>query len=162
LEALRIGMETQERTVGELEVLVLQSLALRQLGTTDEAMATFEQALRLAEPEGYVRIFGDHGAAMLQLLRDADRKGIGRDYVRVLLRAFQSDEQKEVSAGGLLNEQEKAILRLIASGHSNREISEELYLSLNTIKWYSSQIYGKLGVSSRAEAVERAHDLNIL
>ena len=61
-----------------------------------------------------------------------------------------------------LNERELSILRLMAAGLSNREIADELYLSVNTIKWYSSQIYGKLGVRRRTEAVDRAHELGIL
>lgn len=162
LECLRVYMETQERTSGTIDVLTLQSLALGQLGKTDEAMLTLERALHLAEPEGYTRIFIDHGTPMQQLLRYADRKGIAHDYVRILLRAFQPAEQQVIPATEMFNEQEKAILRLISSGLSNKEIGKELYLSLNTIKWYSSQIYSKLEVSSRAEAVKRAHDLNLL
>jgi ATP/maltotriose-dependent transcriptional regulator MalT len=50
----------------------------------------------------------------------------------------------------------------MAAGFSNREIAGELYLSTNTIKWYGSQVYGKLGVKKRAEAVDRAHELEIL
>ncbi|HEX9923386.1 MAG TPA: LuxR C-terminal-related transcriptional regulator [Anaerolineae bacterium] len=61
-----------------------------------------------------------------------------------------------------MNDRETSILRLMAAGLSNREIAEELYLSTNTIKWYGSQIYGKLGVKKRAEAVDRAHELGIL
>ena len=52
--------------------------------------------------------------------------------------------------------------RLLADGLSNRQIGEELYLSVNTIKWYTAQIYGKLEVHKRAEAVARAHELRVL
>ena len=61
-----------------------------------------------------------------------------------------------------LKERELSVLRLMAAGLSNREIAEELHLSINTVKWYTSHIYGKLDVKKRAEAVDRAHDLGIL
>jgi len=61
-----------------------------------------------------------------------------------------------------LNDREMQILRLLAAGLSNRQIAEELYLSVNTIKWYTSQIYSKLDASKRAEAVARAYEMSIL
>jgi len=162
LESWRIRLEALARTSGVIEALTLQSLALSQVGRTDEALAALEQALRLAEPEGYVRTFIDLGMPMQQLLRQAARKRVAPDYVRALLKAFEPEAPQATSDTGTLNEQEKSILRLMSTGLSNKEISRELYLSLNTVKWYSSQIYSKLGVGSRAEAVNRARDLNIL
>ena len=61
-----------------------------------------------------------------------------------------------------LNERELEILKLLAEGYSNREISEELFLSVGTVKWYTSNIYGKLGARSRAEAVALAQKLDLL
>jgi len=61
-----------------------------------------------------------------------------------------------------LNDREMQILRLLAAGLSNRQIADELYLSVHTIKWYTTQIYGKLDVNKRAEAVARAYELNML
>ena len=55
-----------------------------------------------------------------------------------------------------------AILRYMASRLSNREIADELHLSVNTVKWYARNIYGKLGVGKRREAVSRARELRIL
>lgn len=61
-----------------------------------------------------------------------------------------------------LTSREIEILRLLAERRTNREIAESLYLSLETIKWYNKQIYSKLGVSSRTEAVETAIKLGLL
>ena len=61
-----------------------------------------------------------------------------------------------------LTQREEEVLRLIAAGRSNPEIAELLYLSLNTVKWHAKNLYGKLGVSSRVEAVTRAQELDLL
>ena len=61
-----------------------------------------------------------------------------------------------------LNNREKSILYLMARGFSNHDIADKLFISVNTVKWYVSQMYGKLLVNNRAEAVDRAHALNIL
>ena len=54
------------------------------------------------------------------------------------------------------------MLRLLAAGHSNREIAEALVLAIGTVKWYISEIYSKLGVASRTQAIARAGELDIL
>ena len=61
-----------------------------------------------------------------------------------------------------LSERELEILTLIAEHRSNQEIADALFLSLHTVKWYASQIYGKLAVANRREAVERANQLGFL
>ena len=61
-----------------------------------------------------------------------------------------------------LNDREMQVLRLIAAGLSDRQIAEELYLSVNTVKWHNRQVYGKLGVSRRGQAVARAQELGLL
>ena len=61
-----------------------------------------------------------------------------------------------------LTDRERQILRLIAAGRSNPEIAELLYLSLNTVKWHAKNLYGKLGVGSRVEAIARAQELDLL
>lgn len=61
-----------------------------------------------------------------------------------------------------LTTRELDVLRLIAAGHSNREIAEELYLAVNTIRSYSQQLYGKLGVNSRTQAIARARELGLI
>ncbi|HET8844872.1 MAG TPA: LuxR C-terminal-related transcriptional regulator, partial [Ktedonobacteraceae bacterium] len=61
----------------------------------------------------------------------------------------------------LLNEREKEIVKRLASGLSNQRIADELYLSQNTVKWYNRQIYGKLGVNSRTQAIALLNDLSL-
>jgi LuxR family maltose regulon positive regulatory protein len=125
----------------------------------------------LAEPEDYLRAFLDYGESMQGLLTIALGQEITPGYVANLLAAFPAE------AGGMtknrgdaahqplvepLTDQELTILRLMAAGLSHHEIATELYLSINTIKWHTMHIYGKLGVHRRAHAVARARDLSIL
>ena len=63
---------------------------------------------------------------------------------------------------GALTERELDILRLTAEGLSNREIAEQLFLAVGTVKWYLSEIYAKLYVTSRTQAIARAKELNLL
>jgi ATP/maltotriose-dependent transcriptional regulator MalT len=61
-----------------------------------------------------------------------------------------------------LTEREQEVLRLLAAGYTNPEIAEELVIALGTVKWYASEIYGKLGVSNRTEAAARAREVGLL
>jgi LuxR family maltose regulon positive regulatory protein len=153
--------------------LSLQSLCFQALKDEEKALETLSQVFYLAEPQGYVRTFLDCGAPMQGLLQLAVSRGLRSDYIGRLLAAF-SEEQGE---GGIakqydipaqpspvepLTDRELSILRLMAAGLSHPDIAGELHLSANTIKWYSSQIYSKLGVHRRAHAVSRARELHIL
>ena len=110
---------------------------------------------------------------MHRLLDIALTRGVATDYVRRLLEAFslgQDDEEKtepQMVMDGQslvepLTEQELSILRLMSTGLSHSEIARELYLSINTVKWHTTHIYGKLGVHRRAHAVTRAKEVGIL
>jgi LuxR family maltose regulon positive regulatory protein len=141
----------------------------------DKALAYLSRALALAEPEGYMRTFVDLGPPMRELLPVVARQGVASDYVSRLLAAFSTVEpafvpspavpQERREIGGPvepLGDRERQVLRLLAARLSYREIAEELYLSLNTIKWYVKTIYGKLGVNRRSQAVSRARELGLL
>jgi LuxR family maltose regulon positive regulatory protein len=174
LEQLGQSAETGERRGRVIETSMLQALALAQLASRDpgqeragEALVPLERALKLAEPEGYVRTFVDEGEPMARLLYDAAAHGIAPEYAGRLLSAFPDvgPAQPKLPASDLiepLTARELEVLRLIADGHSNQEIAAELYLSLNTVKVHCSNIYGKLGVKSRTQAVAKSDRLGIL
>ena len=174
LEQLRQEAEAGGRIGRVMEVLMLQALALSQnpargqvWGDTDEALDTLSRALALAEPEGYVRMFVDEGAPMARLLYEAAARGITPEYAGRLLAAFPDVDavQPKPSPTEMvepLSARELEVLGLIAEGHSNQEIAAKLHLSLNTVKVHSSNIYGKLGVNSRTQAVAKAKTLGIL
>jgi LuxR family maltose regulon positive regulatory protein len=136
------------------------------------AITSLERALSLAEPGGFVRIFVDEGPPMARLLYDALKRGIAPEYTRRLLAAFPVAEA-EAAASPIgttandelvepLSEREIEVLQLIAEGLINREIATRLFLSVNTVKVHSRNIYGKLGVHNRTQAVARAQALGIL
>jgi Response regulator containing a CheY-like receiver domain and an HTH DNA-binding domain len=147
-------------------VLALQALAHWQRGETAGALTSLERALRLAEGEGYVRLFADLGLPMAQLLREARSRAVRPEYVQTLLAALGGDLASSTSAEGALVEslshREQEVLQLIAAGLTNREIAEQLVISAETVKKHTGSIYGKLAVHSRREAVARARALGLL
>jgi LuxR family maltose regulon positive regulatory protein len=142
---------------------ILQAIILQTQGRTDQAVTALEPALSLAGPEGYVRIFIDEGEPVAQLLREAAARGIAVEYVGRLLAAW-AEAQPPPSSHRVepLSEREMQILRLLAAGLSNREIGDQLFLAVGTVKKYTSTIYDKLGVHSRTQAAARARDLGLL
>ncbi|UCC52862.1 MAG: hypothetical protein JSV68_02630, partial [Anaerolineaceae bacterium] len=137
-----------------------------------EALNKLEQALILAEPGGFIRVFVDEGPLMAGLLYEALSRGIAPEYVRRLLAAFPDEgyeqakpPQSHAPESDLiepLSERELEVLQLIAQGLTNREIGERLFLSLNTVKAHTRNIYGKLDIHNRTQAVSRARALGIL
>ncbi len=168
------GLEAQAQAAGRLaqamEICLLQALTWRAQGDSTAAVASFERALAWAAPEGYVRLFLEAGADVLPLLYRAVAPGLEPGYAQTLLAAFGVEEKESRPApppSGVqplpepLTPREIDVLRLICAGLSNREIAERLTVTLNTVKKHSSHIYGKLGVSSRAQAIVRAQELGL-
>jgi LuxR family maltose regulon positive regulatory protein len=172
LQRLLEAAEAGGRISRVIEILMLQALALQVQGDTDQAITTLERALTLAEPGGFVRIFMDEGPPMARLLYEALARGIAPDYARRLLAAFPVPEPEEAApletqapeSGQIepLSERELEVLELFAEGLSNREIASRLFLSPHTVKTHSSNIYGKLNVHNRTQAVARARALGLL
>jgi LuxR family maltose regulon positive regulatory protein len=167
-EALRLLSEM--RQVAEefgcggvvIEALALQALAHHARGDSAPAMTALERALSLAEPEGYVRVFVDEGEAMRLLLQRMKAEG-GRmkEYVWKLVDAFA--EAKEIHPSvEPLSEREREVLRLIADGLSNQEIADRLVVAVSTIKTHINNIFAKLGVQTRVQALNRARELRLL
>jgi LuxR family maltose regulon positive regulatory protein len=178
LQRLLESAEPRGHASRVIETLNLQALAAQARGNTTQAMTALERALALAEPGGFVRIFVDEGAPMAQLLYQAATRGMMPDYTAGLLAAFEGatkDEgprtRKKVPSSVVqpssalvepLSERELEVLQLIAGGLTNREIASRLFLSLNTVKAHTRNIYGKLGVRSRTQAVARARAFGVL
>jgi len=171
LKRLLQAAQAGERTGSVIEILVLQALSYQTRGESPSALAPLQRALTLAEPEGYVRIFVDEGRPMTRLLADAAAHGIMPDYTVRLLAAFEAEEQKSEDeshrppAHSLiepLSQRELEVLQLVAQGLSNREISERLFLALITVKGHNRNIFRKLQVRRRTEAVARARELGLL
>jgi LuxR family maltose regulon positive regulatory protein len=154
--------ETSGAIMVVIWILALQASALQAQGEVDQALAVLERALTLAEPEGYVRTFIDEGAPLAALLRTAASRGVAPDYVGQLLAAFGEAALPSPFLIEPLSERELEVLRLLAAGLSNREIATELFLAVGTVKKHTSNIYGKLSVHKRTQAVARARELGLV
>jgi len=180
LEPLRRQMEAKGWADERLRVVVLQAVTLHAQGEKEKALRVLGDALALAETEGFIRTFVDEGTAMAQLLAEMNWRSqeaaqeIMPDYTGKLLAAFDAGKQTGASESPLrpgptsqpliepLSQREIEVLQLIAQGLSNREISDTLFLALDTVKGHNQKIFGKLQVQRRTEAIARARELGLL
>ncbi len=171
LEPLRQQMDAKGWDDERLKVMVLQAVTRHAHGEKDKAVQLLGDALALAKPGGFIRIFVDEGPSMAQLLSEAAAHGMMPDYISKLLAVFEAEAQTTEDKPNLplaqpliepLSQRELKVLQLIAQGLSNREISERLFLALDTVKGHNRRIYGKLQVTSRTEAIARARELGLL
>jgi ATP/maltotriose-dependent transcriptional regulator MalT len=157
--------EATHRMGQVIETLVLESLALQGKKDMPQALTVLEKALSLAQPEGYVRVFLDEGEPMAKLLYQAKSRRTGAGYAAELLSAMGSASGAAQPPPQLLIEplsmREIQVLRLIEAGHSNQEIAAKLVISIPTVKRHISNIYAKLGVESRTQAISRGRELGL-
>jgi len=157
--------ESQRRS-DLLKALILQALVYNALNQQDTALQILDESLALAKRGGLIRIFVDEGESMRILLRALAPQSSVQDYINKLLAAFDAPAAPQsLSSQPLidaLSERELEVLTLIADGLSNREISERLFIVLDTVKGHNRIIYQKLQVSRRTEAVARARELGLI
>ena len=148
------------------QLLLLRALSFDAMGNRRDALASLERALMLGEPEGYIRMFIDEGAPMVTLLLQAHARGIVPGYVATLLAAcgvhVEAVPPQTSSLIEPLTDRELEVLRLLVAGLSNQAIARELIVTVGTVKRHVNNIYGKLGVNSRTQAVARAHTFKLL
>ena len=175
LTRMLTALESKGRMGRVIEILALQALAYQTQNNLSAALTTLKQALMLAEPAGYIRLFVDEGppmAALLKRLTNDRQPQTLADYLPKLLAAFPDGESDEAETSNRqpnmtmliepLSERELEILHLIAAGYANREIADTLVIALGTVKRHVSNIYGKLGVQSRTQATAKGRDLGLL
>ena len=165
LERLLRAAETGGRIGTVIEVLVLRALAHQARGDLPSALASLRRALALAEPEGYVRIFVEEGPPMAALLRATTAQGGAPAYVRGLLDAFGAPRDTARVDQELidpLSPRELDVLRLLSTHLDGPDIARQLFVSLNTVRTHTKNIYAKLGVNSRRAAVRRGEELHLM
>jgi LuxR family maltose regulon positive regulatory protein len=176
LESWRREVEINGWEDERLKTMVLQAIALQAHGNKDMAVDLLFDALALGESGGYIRIFVDEGLPMARLLSAATGQRRMPIYIGTLLAEFDAAKQERegmsyrspaspVPASLLiepLSHRELEVLQLIAQGLSNHEISERLFLALDTVKGHNRKIFDKLQVQRRTEAVARARELGLL
>ena len=181
LAALVLAGELQCRHIpSALETLLLRSQMYAAFGDDRDSLADVARALELAEPEGFISIFIEEGEAMRLLIADCrlmiEKRSEERllNYVDRLLEIFgkestyrkpQMVRNQKLAISNLiepLTNRELEVLRLIALGDSNRAIAEKLFITVSAVKKHTANIYGKLTVNSRTQAVARARQLGLL
>ena len=181
LERLHAAAAAQGRTGSTIEIQALQALALAARGDEDAALGCLAEALTLACPQGYVRVFADEGPPMAALLgrlvaaqraEQAAARSVPLGYLARVLRAFGGKEavrpgraKHRPGGPGLvepLTARELEVLALLAAGTPNPRIAGELVVTLDTVKKHVSHVLGKLGAANRTEAVTRARQLGLI
>jgi LuxR family transcriptional regulator, maltose regulon positive regulatory protein len=183
LERLRAAAAAQRRTGSLIELGPLRARALAVCGDQAGALAAVGEALTLAWPEGYVRVFADEGAPLAALLDQviAGRRrgtrsapGVPEEYLSRLRSAFRPGDARPAApppgptapmTTGLvepLTDRELEVLGMLAAGLANKQIATELVVALETAKKHVSHILGKLGAANRTQAVARARELGLL
>jgi len=158
-----------------IEILALDALVLDARGLHTEALIVLFKSLRRAESESYIRTFVDFGIPMRNLLSQARKSkdfDVLHEYLDQLLAAFEihKEELMEIPAAPLIRQpltealsgREIEVLGLMATGASNSEIAQEFVITINTVKKHVSNIFSKLGVKTRFQAIERARKLGII
>ena len=176
LETLLPKFEKIGRQVQVIEIHILQAIAWQASNRLNEAKAEFLEALRLAQPEGYLRLFLDEGDPVHRLLERIKAADTGmNDYVQKLVAAYGGETESQDSplaarkkatldplSLDALSQREIEILHFLAGTLSADEIARKLFVSVHTVRSHMKKIYNKLGVHGRLEAVERARELQLL
>ncbi len=169
LARVQNAVESTGRHGDLIRVLALQAMTLHMQSDTGAALAVLERAVGLARPEGYVRTFLEAGKPIGSLLKIAITQWQDHElvaYARKLLAAFVGESEPPAAGQapepGILSERELEVLRLMAAGCSNKEIANELVIAIGTAKRHTANIFDKLDVRNRTEAVAIARQLDLL
>ncbi len=166
------GVKTKARQGGRvytlIEAVILQASAEAMQVHRQAAQQSLAQAIALAEPEGFVRIFIEEGAVVRNLLEEMVSAGQGSPYIQQLITAFDSTlesshaDKKKIGLIEPFSERELQVLRLLRTHLSQQEMADELCVSVNTIRFHTKNIYRKLGAHERSEAVGKAKAAGLL
>ncbi len=179
LQLLVVLNEIAERTHNtrfKIEILALRALALDRMGETSAADAELKQALDLARPGGFIRVFVDLGVPMQEMLSRLAKRDHSVETIRRILAEFPGEDENMVSSEGSarnispgistlvepLTPRELEVLSLLRGPSSIKEIAQKLNITYATAKRHTVNIYAKLGVNRRWDAVAKAEELNIL
>jgi LuxR family maltose regulon positive regulatory protein len=158
--------QTVGRIGNAIHILAVQAIVYHAQAKPEQAFTTLGRALELAEPQGYLRVFMDEGAPMARLLRRMLTRSSASVYIRRLLVALGEPVKVETPIISKLidplSQRELEVLRLIIDGATNKEIANELVLTVNTVKRHISNIFRKLDVSNRAQAIAQARARNLV
>lgn len=164
LQILKESSEKSGRCTRLIEILILQAVLKDKQGETEGALDVLHQVLKIAEPRKFIRAFIDEGPVIAGLLYRAAQNSKNK-YARELLNFIpiaEPAQNKDNKPFEALSEREVEILRLLSRGLSNQDIGNKLYISAHTVKTHTRNIYTKLDVHNRMEAVAKARAFNII
>jgi len=178
LDRLQEAAEKADWVHETIKILILKGLMFWIAGEKKRSVEILIRSLTLAEPGGYVRMFVDEGASMEELISYfllQDVMGVRKDspisvYAEKILQTLKKekgefppvDSLRLLNMGEPLSDRELEILRFLNTQLSSTEIARELSISANTVRFHIKNIYGKLSVNRRADAVQQAKELGIL
>ena len=150
-----------------IKVRIQLALAYNKISDSGQALRQLEQAVLLAQPGGFIRSFTDAGTAIYPLLTQLHKNGVASDYVREIQASFPQSISKSrdiaaINFDKLLTPRQVEILTLLQKGYSYQEISSNLTISVNTVKKHVSNIYEKLEVSNRQQAIYLAKEMKLI
>ncbi len=150
-----------------LDAGLVDAVSARRVGDTRRAATTLERVLQLAEPEGFRRVFSDGGSPVRDLLTEQLEFGTAywslvTGLVEAPTRRPDDQDRSVPRPKEQLTDRELTVLRYLQSILSNEEIASKLFVSVNTVKTHVRNIYRKLDVARRREAVRRARELGLL
>lgn len=156
--------EHSHRASDVLQLQLLRAIAEETMGRHAAAQRSLQRAMQIGEPERYIRSFVDFGPMLAPLLVTAARMEHPQaTYARALLTEMGLGGQVDQAlTANMLSAREREILQLIAAGDSNRQIADRLFISEQTVKKHVSNVFQKLSVVSRTQAIDRGRRLGLL
>jgi ATP/maltotriose-dependent transcriptional regulator MalT len=172
IQALDVAIEYCRRrdlAHRSVELLLIRAIAHNQEGNAAGASTDLEEALTIAAPRGYLRVFLDEGRELAALIDRLDPERLQGSQTAPLARRLQQAMGKSDTSvrptpalGEQLTRREVSILKRLETGLSNKEIAEAIFVSEGTLKWHLHNVYSKLDVKNRSGAMTRARTLGIL
>jgi LuxR family maltose regulon positive regulatory protein len=177
VDRLLLDCETKKMVGVYLDLSPLKSVILAKMGEYEKATKALKDALSSAEPEGYKRSFIQYGEGLVSLLPRVIQNGQHQEFALELLESIEAqaidkpatltgrmakDKTFDKTLLESLSDRELEVLEWMACGCTNLEIAQKLVISLHTVKSHARNIYGKLGVKNRTEAVTRGRLLGLL
>jgi LuxR family maltose regulon positive regulatory protein len=156
--------EHSHRASDVLQLQLLRAIAEETMGRHTAAQRSLQRAMQIGEPERYIRSFVDFGPMLAPMLVTAARMEHPQaPYARALLTEMGLGGQVDQAlTANMLSAREREILQLIAAGDSNRQIADRLFISEQTVKKHVSNVFQKLSVVSRTQAIDRGRRLGLL
>ena len=159
-----------------LRARVILAIALFDQRKVNQARQVMAEAARLAAPEYFIRPFLDYGSkivALFSLDPASENLGAGiRSFLKGVLtmlghangitKNLSQEEPMELAVAASISPREQEVLRMLSAGLSNREIAERYSISASTVKTHIENIFRKLGVNSRTQAIVQAHALGLV